>query len=151
MNEKEGFLKDKIDADNFEKILKIKNKKVKEFIYEFIKLCQPKEVFVSNGSLDDIKYIRDKAIEDKEEIRLKIENWTVHFDSIADQGRATQDTKLLVPKNKEFDPNLNSIEREEGLNEIKKLLNGIMNNKRMYILFYTLVPQIQSSQSLIFR
>jgi phosphoenolpyruvate carboxykinase (GTP) len=140
MSEKEGFLKDKIDADNFEKILKIKNKKVKEFIYEFIKLCQPKEVFVSNGSLDDIKYIRDKAIEDKEEIRLKIENWTVHFDSIADQGRATQDTKFLVPKNKEFDPNLNSIEREEGLNEIKKLLNGIMNNKRMYILFYTLGP-----------
>jgi len=133
-------LKQRMDEDNYHKLSQIKHPKVIEFINEAVSLCNPEKIFICSDSFDDIAYIRKMAIETGEEKPLKIEGHTYHFDGIYDQGRDRESTKFLVPKGSYLGSNLNQIEREEGLKEIKGLLKDSMKDKTMIVRFLTLGP-----------
>ncbi len=134
------FLKTRLKDEHFNKLNKICNPYVEKFLAEHISLCNPADIFICDGSNEDINYIKEQAIITGEEKKLKISGHTVHFDGYDDQARDKENTKFLVPKDIYFDPNLNKIDREEGLREIKSIMKDIMQGHTMYILFFCLGP-----------
>lgn len=136
----EERLKEKFKEGSYEKLERIKNKKVHDFISKFISLCNPSSVFVRDDSQEDALYIRKMAIELGEESKLKIEGHTVHFDGYYDQARDKENTKFLITPDIKLGPHLNSIDREKGLEEIMNLLKNIMEGKEAFILFLSLGP-----------
>jgi Phosphoenolpyruvate carboxykinase (GTP) len=68
----ENILKEKLDEKSLEKLEKINNPKVFEFITKYALHCNPKNIFVSDGSPEDIDFIRKKALGDGEEMPLKL-------------------------------------------------------------------------------
>jgi len=135
------IIRSKCDRENLEKIIKLENNYIFNFIAKFVKLLNPKSIFICNDSESDFNYIRKKAIEDGEERKLSIEGHTVHFDGYYDQARDKERTKFLVPKGVYLGPNLNIIDKESGLKEIFGIMKNIMHDRELYILFFCLGPE----------
>jgi phosphoenolpyruvate carboxykinase (GTP) len=134
------FLQEKLDKDNFDKLAALANDKLYQFIADAIELTKPAKVFVSTDKPEDIEYTRKQAVATGEEKPLKIKGHTIHFDGMQDQGRDREVTKYLVPKNDTLSKALNQIEREEGLTEVRGLLDGAMKGRTMVVRFMTLGP-----------
>ena len=135
-----ALLQSKMDATSFGKLEALNNEDVCTFVAEAIELCAPSKVVVCDDSAEDIAWIRQQAIDGKEELPLAIKGHTVHFDGYYDQARKKDTTKYLVPADVALDKNLNQIEREEGLGEICNLQRGQMAGRTMYVRFFCLGP-----------
>lgn len=134
------IIKEKCDRENFEKIVKIENNYLFKFIVKFIKLLNPKTIFICEDSENDFNYIRNKTISDGEEKKLSMEGHKVHFDGYYDQGRDKEHTRLMVPKGVCLGSGLNTIDKERGLEEILSIMEDIMHDRELYILFFCLGP-----------
>ncbi|MHA1757163.1 MAG: phosphoenolpyruvate carboxykinase (GTP) [Promethearchaeota archaeon] len=135
-----------IDEENLSKLNYLNNPKVLEVVKEFIELCKPSKVTVITDSQEDIDYVRRRAIEVKEELKLDTEGHTVHFDgfvnmSYHDQARDKENTKVLVPKGEYASPWINTIDRDEGLNEILDIMDGCMEGHECIVRFFCLGPK----------
>ncbi|MDP8234187.1 MAG: phosphoenolpyruvate carboxykinase (GTP) [Candidatus Saelkia tenebricola] len=137
--EKVDILKQKCNKTSFEKLSGLNNRKILDFISKYAAICNPDSVFIRSDSTEDAEYIRKKAVELGEENTLKIAGHTTHFDGIHDQARDKEKTKFLITKEMPLE-GLNSIDREEGLEEIEVLLKDIMKGREMYVLFLCLGP-----------
>ena len=136
-----SILEKRLDRENLNKLMAIRNSYLHKFIAKYIDLCNPDSVFVSDGSERDQRYIREAAIKNGEEIPLAIEGHTVHFDGYYDQARDRENTKILVPKGVYLGENIRTMDREEGLREIHEIMKDIMKGHECYICFYTLGPE----------
>jgi len=135
-----GILMNRLGKENYEKIIKINNPELHEFLAVFLEILNPSKVFVCTDSKEDIDFIRKEAIKNGEEERLSLKGHTVHFDGYCDQARDKERTKFLIPKEKDLGPHILSMEREEGLNEIHDIMKNIMNSHTLYVLFFCLGP-----------
>lgn len=135
------ILKEKCGAENYKKLEELKNPALLGFIAKYVEHCNPASVFVRTDSPKDAEYIRNKAIENKEENKLSISGHTFHFDSYSDQARDKANTKYLLPPDVELGSDIRKMDRTEGLNEISGLLKNIMKGKEMYIGFFCLGPK----------
>jgi phosphoenolpyruvate carboxykinase (GTP) len=134
-------LKSKMDADSFGKLSAIGNDKLHAFVADAVKLCRPRAVKVSSDDPADIAASRRGAIENGEEAPLTMEGHTVHFDNYpGDQGRDKEVTRYLVPADEPLSKNLNQIDREGGLAEVRGLLAGAMKGRTMLVRFFCLGP-----------
>jgi phosphoenolpyruvate carboxykinase (GTP) len=134
-------LKTRLGPDDYQKLVTINNPKLNQFIAEYIDLCNPSKVFVCTDSPRDIQYIRDAAIQNKEEAEIAIENHTIHFDGYNDQARDKKQTKFLLPHGVNLGSEINSIDRDAGLKEIHDILKDIMVGRELYVNFFCLGPQ----------
>lgn len=125
---------------NYDAIKALKNPALQDFIAQYAELCNPASLFFRTDSPSDTEYIRKKALENGEEIKLAIEGHTVHFDGYYDLGRDKGNTKILLPPNVNLGPHINSIDRDSSLKDIHSILANIMEGKEMYILFFCLGP-----------
>lgn len=132
--------KDRLDNLSLDRLLKIKNKEVIEFIKKYIDLLNPSKVYVYIGDESDKNYIKKRALEEGEEEKLKIENHTIHFDGYYDQGRDKKNTKFIVSQDTDLDPSLNLILREDAEKELNTLMKYISSKRELFILFKTLGP-----------
>jgi phosphoenolpyruvate carboxykinase (GTP) len=133
-------LKMKMSEIDYLKLSSISNHKIHQFIAEAAELCNPDKIFICSDSPKDISYVRNQAIATGEETPLTIPGHTYHFDNPQDQGRDREVTKYLVPKWDSLNKNLNQIDRDEGLAEIKELLKNSMKGRTMIVLFLSLGP-----------
>lgn len=122
------------------KIEALDNAAVEEYLTEYVKLCNPDSIWVCDNSPEDIKHIRERAVELGEETRLDMEGHTYHFENINDQGRDKANTRYLLPEGMDLGE-LNSIDKKEGLAEVKGFLKDSMVGKEMIVLFFTLGPE----------
>jgi len=129
-----------LSRTDLNKLLELDNDHVLEVIHRFINLCKPSKVSVISDSKEDIEYVRQRAITCEEEIKLKIEGHTVHYDSYYDQARDKENTKVLIPKGEYRSPWINTIDRDEGLNEVLEIMDGVMDGKECIIRFFCLGP-----------
>jgi len=136
-----SILEDRFDRKNLDKLLRIENPYLHRFVAKYLDLCDPESVFVSDGSEEDQRYIREAAIRNGEEIPLAMEGHTVHFDGYYDQARDRENTKILVPPGVSLGENIRTMEREKGLKEIHEIMKGIMKGHECYVCFYTLGPE----------
>jgi len=134
------LLKQKLTAENYDKLMALKNLKTHAFVADAIELCAPGDVFVCTDSPDDIAYVREQVVKRGEEKPLNIKGHTYHFDGFNDQGRDREATKYLVPKKQTLSKALNQIEREQGLAEVRGLLKDSMKGRTMILRFLSLGP-----------
>jgi len=141
MDEKvDRILKARLEQENYEKLAGINNSKLHQFIASYIELCNPDRVFISDDSPADIQYIRQAAIRNGEEAELTVAGHTVHFDGYYDQARDKEKTQYLVPTGVDLGPEINALDRDEGLKEIHQILKGIMQGHELYVRFFCLGP-----------
>ena len=133
-----GVLKKK--CKHFERLACLKNERMLKFVAEYVTLCNPKSVFVRTDSKEDAEYVRNKAVEAKEELRLDIPRHTAHFDGIYDQARDKENTKFLLTPDMMLEPKILSVPRDSGLDEMRDLLKDIMAGKELFVLFLCLGP-----------
>ncbi len=133
-------LKAALGADDFQKMSAIDNPKLHQFVADYVALCQPEKVFVCTDSQKDLQYVREAAVRNKEETKLAVDGHTVHFDGYNDQARDKAHTKFLLPKGVDLGPNINSIDKSEGVAEVREIMKGIMKGKELYVRFFCLGP-----------
>ncbi|MDY6910931.1 MAG: phosphoenolpyruvate carboxykinase (GTP) [Chloroflexota bacterium] len=133
-------LKDKLGETGFQKLIRIDNPSLYQFIAKYIELCNPANVFVCTDSSEDIDYIRQSAINKGEEIKLALEGHTVHFDAYGDQGRDKDHTYILVPKGVNLGSSIRTYDRDKGHTEVHEILKNIMQGKDLYVRFFCLGP-----------
>ena len=129
-----------MDKASWQKLAKIDNPPLFEFIAKYIEFCNPKSVFVSTNSKADLQHIRDAALKYGEEKKLAIDGHTYHFDSFFDQARDKKNTLILIPDGEKLGAAIATKERETGLAEVHEILKDIMNNKELFACFYCLGP-----------
>ena len=134
------FLKTRMDKANFDKLAGLENPSAYEFLAEFVKLMNPKSIFIRTDSSQDIEYIRKRALELGEEKQLRSKGNTIHFDGVLDQARDKKNTKYLLKEGESFGQYINSTDREKGLEEVKGLLKGTMAGREMFVCFFCLGP-----------
>jgi phosphoenolpyruvate carboxykinase (GTP) len=129
-----------LNAANLDKLNRIDNPAVHDFIAKYISLCQPSSVFVATDASADWNYIRQAALRNHEEAPLKMKNHTIHFDAYEDQGRDKKNTLYLVDDMTYLDEELNFRERKSGLVEVERIMKGIMKDREMFVCFFSLGP-----------
>ncbi len=135
----------RVDAGGLAKLAALDNKRINSLLAEAILLCNPARVLVCDDSIEDAAQIRAKAIADGEERPLNMGGHTVHFDGYIssrrhDQARDKGNTRYLVPAECPAAEELNSIERQAGLAEIRTIMRNIMAGKEMLVRFFCLGP-----------
>jgi phosphoenolpyruvate carboxykinase (GTP) len=135
-----AVLKGKLDAESLARLEALGNASLHAFVADAVELCRPETVKVLGDGEADLKYIRRRAIDSGEETALALEGHTVHFDGYKDQGRDKEVTRYLLPKNESLGPNLNCIDRQAGLDEVRGFLAGAMQGREMVVAFFCLGP-----------
>jgi phosphoenolpyruvate carboxykinase (GTP) len=135
-----SILRTKLSEEDYQKLIRIDNPKLHQFIAKYVELCNPAKVFVCTSDAKDIQYTREAAIRNKEEAKLAIEGHTVHFDGYYDQARDKERTKFLVPKGVDLGPEIKTLDRQEGLEEIHAILKNLMDGHELFIKFFCLGP-----------
>jgi len=125
---------------NLQKLKELNNRYVVNVIQEAIQLCKPAKVTVITDSKEDIAYLRDAALNNGEEKKLKMEGHTIHFDGYHDQGRDKANTRYLLSEDVNWGIKVNSIEKDKGLKEINSFFDGSMAGKEMLVRFFSLGP-----------
>ncbi len=129
-----------MDKINLQKLKELNNQHITKVVQEAIQLCKPAKVTIITDSKEDIAYVRELALNNGEEKKLKMVGHTIHFDGYYDQGRDKANTKYLLSKDADWGIKVNSIEKEKGLKEIYSYLDGIMAGKEMLVRFFSLGP-----------
>lgn len=140
LNAMQESLKRKLDKANLEKLATLNNPTLNAFVADAIELTQPDKVAVFTDSDEDLATIRSWAVNGGGEKPLKMAGHTCHFDGPNDQGRDTFSTRYLLPKGMELGESLNSIERQQGLDEVRSFLKGSMKGRTMMVCFWCLCP-----------
>jgi len=134
------ILKGKLSAEHYQRLAALDNQVINRFVADAIELCRPDDVFVCTDADEDIRYIRQRAIELGEEKKLAIEGHTYHFDGYYDQARDKANTRYMVSEGMELGANLNTVDKKKGLEEVRGFLEGAMRGKTMIVRFFCLGP-----------
>jgi len=134
-----------MDADSFGKLEALNNERLYDFVSDAVQLCRPAAVLVCDDSPEDIAKVRRMAVDSKEETPLAMSGHTAHFDGwvnskVNDQGRDPKATKYLLPEGVDLGKRLNSMDRDEGLAEIRGYMAGAMAGRTMLVRFFLLGP-----------
>ncbi|HDS84976.1 MAG TPA: phosphoenolpyruvate carboxykinase (GTP) [Phycisphaerales bacterium] len=140
VSEIQDILQSKLDKANLQKLIALNNPRLNAFVADAVELTEPDNVVVFTDAEEDIAAIRQWAVNGGGEHPLATEGHTYHFDGPNDQGRDTFSTRYLLPKGMELGESLNSIERDEGLGEVRSFLKGTMKGRTMMICFWCLCP-----------
>lgn len=141
------ILRARLSDDNYKKLNNIKSPKVHEFVASYIELCNPAKIFVCTDTEEDLRYVREAAIKNKEESALAIKGHTVHFDGYYDQARDKANTKFLLPAGVNLGPEINAMDMDKGMEEIHGILTNIMQGHELFVRFFCLGP-LQSTFTL---
>ncbi|MFA5517924.1 MAG: phosphoenolpyruvate carboxykinase (GTP) [Spirochaetota bacterium] len=129
-----------LDEENRKKITALNNEKAYRIIEKYINLCKPAKVTVITDSPEDILYVRKLSLKNGEETNLKTEGHTIHFDGYNDQARDKNNTRILINSDMTLNEAQNPMNRDEGLDEVHKIMDGIMKGKEMLVRFFCLGP-----------
>ncbi|MFQ6052745.1 MAG: phosphoenolpyruvate carboxykinase (GTP) [Candidatus Bathyarchaeia archaeon] len=129
-----------LSGENLDKLEALDNPHVVELVERYVELCKPAKVTVITDDPEEIAYIRQLALDNGEERRLRMEGHTVHYDGYHDQARDKEHTAVLLPAGQRLSRGINSVEREAGLREVLGLLDGAMGGKECIVRFFCLGP-----------
>jgi len=129
-----------LSEQDLQKLVALKNPKVLKIVNEFVDLCKPAKVKVITDNPKEIEYVRQGALREGEEEKLTMEGHTIHYDGYYDQARDVGNTAVLIEKGTKLSKVINTKNREEGLNEIFQIMDGVMRGKEVLVRFFCLGP-----------
>ncbi len=130
----------RLGKENCDRLAKIGNPALIEFVGKYVELCNPAGVFVVTDDPRDRERIRQTAIKNGEESPLGTPGHTIHFENYLDQGRDKEHTGILVSKRVELEPMIETRDRDSAYREVHDILRDIMKGGEMYVLFFCLGP-----------
>jgi phosphoenolpyruvate carboxykinase (GTP) len=130
----------KMNSEHLYRLKQIRNQEVVLKIANAIVMCNPNQVFINTGSEADRQFIRELSLKNGEEATLAMENHTVHFDLKEEQGRIIDRTYYIANEKEMISSLATRIDREKALEEIRRFMTGIMNDKIMMVGFYLRGP-----------
>ena len=137
----ETLIKSRMSTESYNKLEALKNPKIMDFVGSFIDHCDPESVYVCDDSEKDVQYVRDQALKLGEEKQLANSKQTIHWDGYGDQARDKKSTRFLVYKeNLEKMKSLNSLDYDQGYEEIMSIAKGIMKGKPAVVQFFAEGP-----------
>jgi phosphoenolpyruvate carboxykinase (GTP) len=136
-----NILKARLREEDFLKLAKIQNTELHQFVAEYIDLCNPDAVFVCSDTRQDKDYVRKAALNNNEEMELAIKGQTAHFDGYYDQARDKKQTRFLAPEGVDLGPHINALDKDEGLKELKGIMQDVMKGHELHVGFFTLGPE----------
>ncbi|MFK5951459.1 MAG: phosphoenolpyruvate carboxykinase (GTP) [Desulfobacterium sp.] len=139
-NQMDEIFRQYMDAIQYDRLKTIKNEKVLKRIANAIAVGRPRSVFINTGSQEDRQFIRDLALENKEEAPLAMPDHTIHYDLAEEQGRIVDRTFYITDPNEAVSTLANRMERDQALVEINTHMTGIMEDKTMIVGFYMRGP-----------
>ncbi len=134
------LLKKRLSGEHYQRLAVLDNPKMHQFVADAIELTNPASVYVCTDAPEDIAYVRELAVKNREEIPLDIKGHTCHFDGYNDQGRDTFSTRYLLPAGSTLGETLKSIEKTAGVKEVRSLLADLMKDRQMLVCFWCLGP-----------
>lgn len=132
--------KEKLNAENLDKLKRVQNPEVFKKIANAIVLCEPDSVFIDTGSEEDRQFIRELSLKKGEESSLSMEGHTIHFDLNQEQGRIIDRTFYFYNEGEEVNSLALKKLRAEALEDIREKMSGIMKGKIMMAGFYLRGP-----------
>jgi len=129
-----------LGEENMAKLEALNNPHVIELVDRYVKLCKPAKVTVITDDPEDIAYVRQLAIDTGEEAPLEMEGHTIHYDGYYDQARDKGNTRVLLPPGMRMSRGINTIDHDEGLEEVLGILDGAMKGKECLVRFFSLGP-----------
>ncbi|MBU1196184.1 MAG: phosphoenolpyruvate carboxykinase (GTP) [Proteobacteria bacterium] len=129
-----------MDDTQLNRILKITHPDVLKRIANAIVLCNPEYIFVNTGSNEDKAFIRNLALEKKEEAPLAMHGHTIHFDLAQEQGRIVDRTYYIANPEDHISTLANRMDRPTALEQVRSNMVDIMKDKTMIIGFYMRGP-----------
>jgi phosphoenolpyruvate carboxykinase (GTP) len=120
-----------------------KNKKLNEWIEEIAKLCKPKEVYLCNGTEEENKKLFKEMLDKGITIKLneaKRPECYLFRSHPSDVARVEDRTYISSIKKEDAGPTNNWIAPEEIKNTLKKLYDGCMQGRTMYIIPFSMGP-----------
>jgi phosphoenolpyruvate carboxykinase (GTP) len=140
ITEAETIFASKLDAGNMAKLAMIKNQEARIKIANAITMCRPDAVFINTGSPEDVQWIRDYSLNQKEEKKLAKPGHTIHFDLPEDQARLVKQTFYIINEGERMSSLAKTVLRAEAMDYVKKFMPGIMVGKTMIVGFYSRGP-----------
>ncbi|MHC4741634.1 MAG: phosphoenolpyruvate carboxykinase (GTP) [Planctomycetota bacterium] len=134
------LLKEKLTTEDYNRLTALNNPRLHAFVADAIELTGAESVRVCTDSEEDRDYLRAQALEKNEEVALNTDGHTCHFDGYYDQARDKAKTKYLLPKGSDLGESLNSIEKQEGIEEVRSFFKDSMVGRQMLVMFYCLGP-----------
>ena len=134
------YLESVLTAEHLARIQKIKNPDVIIKIANAISMCEPDDIFVSTGSEEDGRFIRELALEKGEEAPLAMSRHTIHFDLPEEQGRIIDRTYYIANEDEKISSLANRMDRMDAIAEVRDKMVRIMQGKTMIIGFYVRGP-----------
>ena len=130
----------KLASGHLGRIRNIQNTEVVLKIANSIVMCDPDDVFINTGTLEDKQFIRELSLQKGEEASLSKENHTIHFDLKDEQGRIIDRTFYIVNEDETVSSLANKMLRDKAYEEVKSIMAGIMRGKTMIVGFYSRGP-----------
>lgn len=134
------LLKEKTDAEHFQRIQFIKDRHILQIIANAVVMCQPDSVYVNTGSEQDKQFVRDLAIQKGEESPLAMEGHTIHYDLKEEQGRIIDRTYYIANDDELVSSLALRMSRKQALETVQKGMGGIMAGMTMLVGFYSRGP-----------
>ena len=129
-----------LSEENVKKLEALGNPYMMEIVEKYLKLLKPAKATVITDDPEDIQYVRQGAIDKKEEQKLAMKGHTIHYDGYYDQARDKANTRVLVTPGMKMSSVINTGDREAGLEEIHEIMDGAMKGKEVLIRFFCLGP-----------
>jgi len=134
------YLESALNAEHLARIQKIQNTEVIIKIANAIAMCEPDDIFINTGSEKDRQFIRDLALEKKEEALLAMPRHTIHFDLPEEQGRIIDRTYYIANADEQISSLANRMDRADAITEVRDKMVRIMKGKTMIIGLYVRGP-----------
>lgn len=120
-----------------------KNKNVLNWVDEMITLCKPDNVVWIDGSKEQLDELCKKAIETGEMELLnqeKLPGCLLHRTEVNDVARVEDRTFICTKNPEDAGPTNNWSDPNEMYSKLKKMFDGVMKSRTMYVIPYSMGP-----------
>lgn len=118
-----------------------RNKYINDWIEEIVAIAKPDNVVLIDGSDEQIKELRDLAVENGSMIRLneeKLPNCFLHRTDPNDVARVEGSTYICCKRKEDAGPTNNWMDPSEMYKKLFGILDGAMKGRTMYVIPYSM-------------
>ncbi|MDD5439611.1 MAG: phosphoenolpyruvate carboxykinase (GTP) [Candidatus Omnitrophica bacterium] len=123
--------------------LKLKHKKLQDWIHEMATMCQPDRVVLIDGTEEQKRTLENEAVYTGEVIKLnqeKLPGCLYHRTDPNDVARTEHLTFICSRKKSDAGPNNNWMAPKDGYKRAEALFKGAMKGRTMYIIPFSMGP-----------